>query len=271
LRFSGIPSIAKKCGFSTKRKLRYLDGSDVGEGEFAKVSTEDFRVHTASIQSRWSGEYSPATATWMIVFNDDVNPAEITGFLGFTSEKSQPVAADLRHPTAAEAGHFGTSYLTWANRKNPEKQRAPVEQDSLVRNIIVVSPNPHLPVAKKWVLRLLKELPNTGKLIALKSDISYQIGEVEPFKVSQVSPQISANPPRCITVYFNRKLSEAFSDEMVSVSPRPENVKITVDNKRLEFTGDFDEHQNYQGAFAETITAVGDLALISAGNFNAEF
>jgi len=270
-RFEKVPSIGTGYQFSVKTDLKHLDGSAVGKGEFAKVSTEDFRIHTARVNNRWSSKYSPATASWTIVFNDDVDPAAIAGFFSFSSEKNQRVAADLRYATAGEAGYFRTNYLTWANRSDPEKQRAEVAADSLVKNIVVVSPNSPLPVAKKWELRVLKGLPNAGKSTTLKSDTSYWMGEVEAFKFKGVTPYVSTESPRSIVVNFNRLLSKDIGLEMVSVSPKPEGMALEVEDKTLKITGDFTKSDNYEVEFTKAILSAGGESVSNAGKVSIVF
>jgi hypothetical protein len=58
-----------------------LDGSEIAGGSFGSVRSEPLRILAAQIPNRWSSEYSRSTGGWVIVFNDDVDPAAVSGFL----------------------------------------------------------------------------------------------------------------------------------------------------------------------------------------------
>ena len=268
----GIPAIGTEYVFSAKKGLKHLDGSAVEPGEFAKVSSEAFRIHTSRIQNRYSGDYSPATASWMIVFNDDVDLAAIAGFFSFSSEKNQRVAPDVRYSTAGEAGYMRTNYLTWANRNDPEKQKAAMPVEALVKNIVFVSPNSPLPVAKKWELRVLKGLPNAGKSATLVQDASYGIGAVEPFKFETASAHVSVGTPRGISVKFNRSLPEDFDPSLLSLSPAPKDMEVSTDGRYLNIAGDFSEQDNYVLSLAKGIVSAENQKLSNpSGNIKLKF
>lgn len=268
----GIPSIGTEYVFSAKKGLKHLDGSAVEAGEFAKVSSEAFRIHTSRIENRYSGTYSPATATWMIVFNDDVDLTSIAAFFSFSSESNQRVAPDVKYATAGEAGYMRTNYLTWANRNDPEKQKADVPADAPVRNIVFVSPNSPLPVAEQWELRVLKGLPNAGKAATITQDASYNIGSVDPFRFESASAHVSVDMPRSVSVKFNRPLPEDFDPGLVSVSPAPENMEVTTDGSYVNISGDFSKQDDYVLSLAKAIVSAEKQNLSNpAGNIQLKF
>lgn len=271
LRFDKVPKLGTEYQFSVSKSLKHKDGSLVGGGEFAKISTEEMRIFAANIQNRWGNDYSPDKAAWMIAFNDDVDPTAISGFFDFSSETNQKVAANLRHATVEEAGYYRTSYLAWAKRGDASQQNEQLAPETLVKNIIIVSPNSALPVGRNWALRLLKGMPNTAKSTILKQDVSYQIGTIDPFKVTNVIPNVTTYSPRSIVIYFNRNLSESFKKSMVSVSPVPKNMEIKVDGKEVAISGDFEDIDHYSVTLNNKIEGEGGLLLSNAGNFNVEF
>ena len=268
----GIAAIGTEYVFIAKKGLKHLDGSVVEAGEFAKVSSEAFRIHTSRIQNRYSGSYSPATATWMIIFNDDVDLASIAGFFSFSSEKNQRVAPDVKYATAGQAGYMRTNYLTWANRSDPEKQKADMPAETLVKNIVYVSPNSPLPVAKKWELRVLKGLSNAGKTATLIQDASYRIGAVEPFRYERASAEVSVDTPRSISVRFNRPLPGNFDPALLSVSPAPKSMAVESEGRYLNITGDFSEQDNYVLSLAKGIVSAENQNLSNpSGNISLQF
>ncbi|MFK7851354.1 MAG: alpha-2-macroglobulin [Akkermansiaceae bacterium] len=271
LRFQENPEIGNEYRFSVSGDLKHVDGSAVEKGEFSKVSTESFRIYTARINNRWGRDYSPATAAWMIVLNDDVDPEKIAGFFSFGSKTNQSVAANIRHANAKEAGYFRTNYLAWKNRQDPKIQRAKVAPETLVKNIVVVSPNSPLPAGKDWSLRVLKGLPNEGKSTALKSDMSYRIGTVEAFKVSSVSTSLSATSPRRLVVRFNRVIAQDLAENAILVSPEPPNLSKKINGKALILDGDFSGFDQYKVSVAKSVVSASGDSLSSAKDFSVTF
>lgn len=271
VRFEEPPLIGSEYVFSVKGDSKHLDDSEIEKGEFARVSTEGFRVHTARINDRWDQNYSPATASWTLVFNDDVDPAKIAGFFSFGSERNQTVAADIRYATAEEAGYYRTNYFTWKNRRDPTSQRAEVEPDSAVKNIVIISPNSPLPVGENWILKALKGLPNESKSTTLDRNLVYRIGAVEAFKVAGVSPSVTSTSPRSIVVAFNRLIPKDFATDGFTVSPQPANLSTSVEGKYLTISGDFEDSDNYQVAIAKSVVSADGDAVSNPGDFSVKF
>lgn len=266
-----IPEIGVKYHFSAGKGLRHLDGSEIGAGEFAEISSEPFRIYNARIRNRWDSNYSAARVEWMVVFNDDVDPASVSGFFAFSSDRNQRIAPSVRYATAEEAGYLRTSYLKWANRIDPEKQKADVAPETLVKNVVIVSPNSPLPVAKKWEFRVLKGLPNAAGSTGLAEDVSYHIGEVEVFQCKQVDAFVAADSPRSIRVNFNRPLDENFSPDMVNVTPMPANMAMAVEEKTLTISGDFSARDRFSVSLSKDIRSDEGQALANAKNFPVKF
>lgn len=266
-----IPAIGTEYKFSINKGSKHLDGSAVGDGVFATAQTEAFRIHTSQIPNRWSEDYSPSNPSWMIVFNDDVDPAAVAGFFAFSSTNGQRVAPKVEWATAGSAGYYRTGYLTWANRLDPEKQRVEMPLETPVKNILVISPDSPLPVGKAWELRLLKGLPNAGKSAKLVEDSSYSIGDVEPFRLVRATPAVSSESPRAIILSFNEKLPENVDAGLVTVTPPVEGMALTTDGKSLNIEGDFSSQDNYVVTIANGLASAAGQRLSNAGNTEAKF
>jgi len=266
-----IPALGMGYEFSMAKGAKHLDGSAVGEGAFATAETEAFRIQTSQIPNRWSEEYSHSTAGWLIVFNDDVDPAAVAGFFAFSSADGQRVAPKVEWATAQSAGYYRTGYLTWANRADPTKQQAEVPLDTPVKNILLVSPDSPLPVGKSWELRLLKGLPNAVKSTKLGEDLSYTIGDVEPFKTVRFTAYVTPDSPRSVIVGFNEKLPENIDAALVSVTPAVEGMAVTTDGKSLNIEGDFSGHDSYVVSLADGLVSAGGQKLANAGNTEVKF
>jgi alpha-2-macroglobulin len=267
----GIPALGTEYQFSMEKGAKHLDGSKVGDGVFATVGTEAFRIHTAQIPNRWSQEYSNSTGSWMIVFNDDVDPASVAGFFTFSSASGQRVAPKVEWATAESAGYYRTGYITWANRLDPESQRVQVALETPVRNILMVTPDSPLPVGKGWELRLLKGLPNAGKSAKLSEDLSYAIGDVEPFKMERVFPVVSSETPREIHLSFNEMLPENIDAALVSITPPVDRMTVIPESKSLRIEGDFSGRDNYVVRLADGLLSASGQKLAYAGNVEVKF
>ena len=266
-----LPQIGTEYRFFAAKGLKHLDGTVVEAGEFASISSEPLRILAAKIPNRWSRDYSPSTGKWFIVFNDDDEPSAIAGFFGFSSERNQRVAPKVVHATAQQAGYYRTNYLTWANRKDTEKQRMKVDPESLVKNIVVVTPHSPLPVAKKWELKVLKGLPNAAASAILANDASYRIGAVEPFRLVKVYPQVTSQTPRRIQIAFNRRLPADLAVDEIVISPQPENLSLRVEGKSLFVEGDFSAHDKYVVTLAKGFVSGEGMNISNPGNIETVF
>lgn len=270
-RLHKIPAIGAEYKFSIDKGAKHLDGSAVGDGVFATAQAEAFRIHTSQSPNRWSEDYSHSTVSWIIVFNDEVDPAAVAGFFTFSSANGQRVAPKVVWATAGSAGYYRTSYLTWANRLDPEKQKAEILLETPVKNILVISPDSPLPIGKGWELRLLKGLPNAGKSAKLGEDLSYAIGDVEPFGMVRVTPAVSSGSPRTIVLNFNEKLPEKIDAGLVSVTPAVEGMTIVTDGKSLQINGDFSPQDSYVVRIENGFVSAGGQKISNTGNTEVKF
>ena len=270
-RAGALPSIGTKYQFAINSGVKHEDGSDVEKGKFGSVSTESFRILASQIPNRYSSGYSAATGSWLIAFNDDVDPGAIAGFFGFSSEMNQRVAPDVRHATAGEAGYYRTSYLPWQNRLDPEEHREAVPPESAVKNIVIVTPNSPLPIANNWELRVLKGLPNSVKSTTLGGDIAYRIGKVEAFKRTGASAVVGRDTPRHVVVSFNEILPENFSANLVSISPEVAGMVLETDGKSLSIKGDFSEQDEYVISVGKGFESAQARALSNPGSQKVQF
>lgn len=266
-----IPALGTGYEFSMAKGAKHIDGSAVDEGAFATAQTEVFRIQTSQIPNRWSEEYSHSTAGWLIVFNDDVDPAAVAGFFAFSSADGQRVAPKVEWATAQSAGYYRTGYLTWANRADPTKQQAEVPLDTPVKNILLVSPDSPLPVGKSWELRLLKGLPNAMKSTKLGEDLSYAIGDVEPFRMERITAAVSSESPRAIILSFNEKLPETIAADLITVSPAIEDMAVSVDRKSLQIDGNFSAHDSYVVTLSDEMLSANGQKFSNPSNFEAKF
>jgi alpha-2-macroglobulin len=255
---SEAPAIGTTYTFSIKNDLRYLDQSAVPAGPFANIATEAFRITAATMPKRWENGFSPSTASWIIVFNDAVDPTAAGNFISFSSSTGQRVAAQLERPKLMDSTYLGAGATTWASRF-PGAIKEPRLPETLVPTLLVATPISPLPPGKGWQLSILKGLPNSTRTARTIEDSNYQIGEIEPFKITAIRPHLVVDEPRKVLVQFNEAVTEItpidFLEKCIEIDPRPENLSARFDGSVIELTGNFNEADQYTATFRPPFTS----------------
>ncbi|HEX7261133.1 MAG TPA: hypothetical protein VF258_04905, partial [Luteolibacter sp.] len=262
------PAIGTTYTFSIPKNREYLDKSAIPAGKFATLSSEPFRITAANPHNRWTPSYSPSTASWLIVFNDAIDPATAANYISFSSKSGQRVAARLERATVAQAGYYRGSYKPWAARF----RNAPVAEtipDSPVPNILLATPVSPLPVGEGWIVSALKGIPNESSSASTQEDNTYQIGEVKPFRIADISSYQTPGEPRKILVNFNQPVTKSlpadFLEKCIVISPRPENLSVEAINEtQMTLTGDFADVDKCSVTFRPPYTSASGLNLEAA-------
>lgn len=235
------PGIGATYTFSIPQNRNHLDGSPVPAGKFATLAAEEFRIVASASQNRWSADYSPATAAWTLVFNDEIDPAAAAVFVTFSSKSGQRVAAELERPTSETVGYLAKNHQSWAVRwaGTPAVDAAP---ESPAPHVLLARPLSPLPPDEGWQLSVLKGLPNAAATARLGSDLQYGIGTIHPFQIVDISCYVNADEPRRISIDFNHPLPEKlpadFMEKYLMIVPAPANLTAEVDGREIYITGD---------------------------------
>ena len=236
------PVIGATYTFSIPKNRQHLDKSVVPAGKFATVASESFRILAANAQDRWEEGYSPSTGAWLIVFNDAVDPSSAANFISFNSNSGQRVAAKLEPATVARAGYYGTTAKPWEFRF-PNTLAPAITPESVSPCILVATPVSPLPPGDGWVISTFNGLPNESATARTTEGSTYEIGKIEPFKVSQIAASQDPGEPRRILIGFNHPLSASlpadFLADCIEMNPRPENLRAEIQGKQIKLTGDF--------------------------------
>ncbi len=258
------PVIGTNYTFSLSKGHTAIDKSDIPAGKIATLAGEPLRILTASAQNRWASDYSPSTAEWIIVFNDDIDPLTAAPFISFSAENGQRVAAHLEQATAARAGYLANNYKSWTARSSPASA-TDTSSEKLIPNIIIATPASPLPVGKNWSISTLKGLPNLASNTRLAEDTTNNIGDVTPFEVSKIESYVAADEPRKINLTFNQPVTEKLPDNFlaacVDVSPRPENLSATVEDNQISLSGNFTLADKYSVTIKPPFTSKAGLLL----------
>jgi uncharacterized protein YfaS (alpha-2-macroglobulin family) len=261
------PAIGTTYAFAILPNRKHLDASPVPAGKFATLASEDFRVVAASSPNKWSAGYSASTAEWLVVFNDATDPAAAAAFVAFKSKSGQRVAAVLKRATAGHAGDYATTYQPWAARRN-QPPAATVAPETPLSNILTASPATPLPPGEGWQLSLTKGLPNFSATARLTADSQYDIGTIEPFRITEIKPHLTADEPRKIVATFNhpvpKQLPPDFLTTCVAIDPLPENLQATSDDNEIQLTGDLAEIDKFSVTIKPPLTSRDGLALQAA-------
>ncbi|MGL4401871.1 MAG: hypothetical protein ACRCXD_18575, partial [Luteolibacter sp.] len=268
------PGIGATYTFSIPKNRSHLDRSPVPAGKFATLQSEPFRITASNPPNRWSSDYSPSTGEWLIVFNDAVNPAAAAGFVSFSSKSGQRVAARLEQATVARAGYYANHSKTWASRF-PNTLTAETTPESSVPNILIATPVSPLPVGDGWVVSLLKGLPNQSATARTVEDSTYEIGKIEPFRVSVIRALQNVDEPRGIIIEFNQALPEFlpvdFLATCVEIHPRPENLSAKIEGRQIKLAGNFDDVDRYSLGFKPPFASKAGLDLDNQLTKDVEF
>ena len=268
------PAIGTTYTFSIPKNRKHLDASAVPAGKFATLKSEDFRIASSVSPNRWSSGYSASTAEWMIVFNDDIDPATAAGFVFFGSKSGQRVAAQLKRATLERAGYLGTHYKPWSARWD-DAPAAELTPESPLSHVLIVSPLSPLPPGEDWKLSFLKGMPNATASARLTEDTHYDIGEIKPFQVTDISSHTVANQPRRISISFNHPLPDPISTEQlekaISITPWPNDLTPKVDGKQIDFTGGLLESDRYSVTIRPHLTSINGFPLITGKTETLKF
>jgi uncharacterized protein YfaS (alpha-2-macroglobulin family) len=235
------PAMGTTYTFSIPKNRKHLDGSAVPQGKFATVSSEEFRlIHCNPMGNRWSDDFSPSTAAWLMVFNDEIDPSAAAAFVSFANKSGQRVAAQLEPVKRGQAGYYGNQTKPW-NHRRPDAQAPAEDDEAIAPHVIVARPVSPLPPGEAWQVSVLKGLPNKSATARTSGDLQYDLGRIEPFRVTDIAARTEVNEPRKLVISFNHNLSKSLPenllDSLVSITPRPDRLQATVDGRRIEITG----------------------------------
>jgi uncharacterized protein YfaS (alpha-2-macroglobulin family) len=269
------PALGTSYTFSIPKNRQHLDGTPVPAGRFATLATEDFRVTSSqSLENRWSEDFYASNAEWLIVFNDEIDPAAAAAFVSFRSKDGRQIAARLQSATVKTAGYQGTITKPWAARwSNPPATQA--EPDRPLPHILIAKPVSTLPPSVGWQISLLKGLPNLPATARLAADFQHDIGKIEPFKITGFEARTLLNGPRQLVVTFNQAVAEKlpadFLAECVVIEPRPENLQAVVEGREIRFTGKLADQDKYKITMVPPLVSRGGIELAGGDSKSVGF
>jgi uncharacterized protein YfaS (alpha-2-macroglobulin family) len=260
--------------FSIPKNRKHLDYTAVPAGKFITLESEPFRIVNASSENRWSSDYTASTAGWTLVFNDETDPAAAAAFVMFGSKTGQRVAAKLERATVARAGYYGASHKPWAARWG-SPPAVETTQESPMPHVLIAHPVSALPPGDAWQLFTLKGLPNASASTRTAADTSYEIGKIDPFRITDIKAVTSVDAPRGIVVSFNHPVTETLPVDFLAtnlvIEPRPEKLQATISGRQIEITGDLTETDKYDVILKPQLVSRGGLQLEASRSESVTF
>ncbi len=235
------PALGTTYSFAIPAGLSHLDKTAIPEGRFATLASDGFQIHSASIIGRYEENYTHSTSRWLLVFNDDVDPAAAAPFVTFVSSSGQQVAARLERPVRSQTGAV---IRPWSGRFRPtaEDLSTAEAQAAPVPNALIAAPLSPLPPGPGWRLSTLRGLPSAAGTAALANDQAYEIGTIEPFRAVSAEALSTPDEPRKIVISFNYPLPATLPAdvlESIRIEPAPENLQVVSSGHQLYITGGF--------------------------------
>ena len=247
------PVLGATYKFSVRGGHKHLDQTPVPAGQIATVESTPFRMESATALGRYEDAYTPRTASWLLTFNDDVDPAVAAPFFSFESKEGARVAARTVRATAGQAGATSLDTYSWSQRFARMKAKTPFDPDAkrpgndpFVQGL-VVTPVGTLPIGTEWKLTILSGLPNVANNAKIKDNASQGIGDISPLKVTDMEAATTVDEPREIVVSFNLPLPKEIPANVlksaVHLTPELDDMEASVEGNQLHLKGDFKDDE----------------------------
>jgi len=267
-----VPALGTSYKFTVRGGHKHLDQSLVPEGLIATVATTPFQLDNYRRLSGYDETVSPRTLSWVIRFNDSVDPATASKFLSFVDEAGRSVPARAETVSLGTTNSLGITAPSWSERfetaRNPKPEGAVVakaDTDRFPQGMIVSPVNP-LPVGKDWQLTVNAGLPNLSKTAKLTEQVQRSVGTIEPFKANGLEAVTIPDEPRRLVASFNLPLRKLSSDKVlpegVYLNPMPEHLRIETEGTQLRIFGDFREQDNWTLEFKSPFASFDDRPLV---------
>jgi len=250
------PTLGTSYKFSVRGGHKHLDQTPVPAGVISTVESTPFQIESKTALDRNADGYSPRKASYLLTFNDDVDPAVAAPFFLFENKAGVRIAARTERATAGQAGVTSLDTYSWTQRFARAKAKTPVDpnatrpgNDPFVQGL-VVTPLTILPVGQGWKLSVLPGLPNAAANARLRDNSSQALGDIDPLRVSEINAVTTVDKPREILVGFNLALPKTISAELlkasIHIAPELENMTATVDEEGLHIHGDFKDVDGWE-------------------------
>jgi len=255
---------------SLRPDLAPLKGEVLPADWKAFVNPPPFALKAWTALSSYSTDNASAEPRYALLFNADVNLADVAEHLAFTrAGGNETIRAKVELPDAKRRAlnYFGTwlgqrdSTLTWAERFRTGDKTPP----GVRGNQVFVQPEKPLPVGAGWRLIVPAGLPAREGDLHLLTTAEIPVGTVQPFVVSEVVASNSVEEGRRLVIEFNKAVADDLKPETIgrwiSVTPPPAKVEVAVTGALVTFSGSFDRGTKYRVAIEPGLAAAEPFVL----------
>ena len=274
---SAPPTMGTTYKFTLNKGLTDRDGKEVPSTLLKTAKSESFTVGRSSRRSS-SLSYT-RQPVYYVSFNDAISADNAARYFVFKNNAGVMVAAHVRQATWGDIKSRYYRGSSWQERFQAAKSGKPLsystEASAKISNALIVSATNPLPVGNGWYLHVLASIPNAQNTASVKLGRNISIGNVEPFEVQAITPEVSANKPREIIVKFNSKLPKELSEEqlraMIITKPEIKNATYKTLGTSVIVKGDLRLQDKWDVTVNPSISSANGLMLAKAVTKSIEF
>jgi uncharacterized protein YfaS (alpha-2-macroglobulin family) len=252
----GVIPLGTKYQISLRSGLKDTAGRAVTATLKETAETPPMRVKAVTTVGGVDEEDAPALPRHVVLFNANVKAEACAKFFRYFNGSGAKVEARVEQlatappdliyqsddrslaiwgeplPPPADAQDSGEDDLTTDLKKKPVVPR---------KNILSVTPAKPLSPGKDWKLVIDPGLPGADWKVALPAKNETLIGTVQPFAVSSVAAESNRTAGRRVLIDFSKTLAIAPENilQWISITPAPENLKATFEDKTVTLRGNF--------------------------------
>lgn len=241
------PAIATTYALALRQGLTHADGRPLPAVRIGQLATEPFHMVRSFVPNRWDSGYETSSGSWILIFNDAVDPKSAEGLISFRGEHAGPIAAVIDQPDRKTLRGEADDAVPWSQRGKFQSSDHAAADDSICPVALRIRAAKPLPAGKDWRISLAKGIANSGGTARTVEDGDIQIGEIQPFIVKSAKARVVTDEPRRIEIKLSHYLPESLPAEFLSrfvrLSPEPASLSVRSDDRTLVLDGNFTESE----------------------------
>lgn len=217
-------------------------GNELPELELGVLSGPAFEV--VARQPEWMRHYDASREPSLLLqFSADVDPAVMQRSVVFTSAERQIVPAVVRHATGADWDRYSVPVATLRQRFEGVAPELPGDDEIRLDTVVIVPTRP-LPAGQDWRLHLAEGMPASEGGPSLAAAYEANVGNVIEFQVAATSASTPYDLQPRVRIMLSKEPDPELEAEqvapLVTVSPQPEDMRVSLEGRWLLVTGEFE-------------------------------
>ena len=265
---SGTFKPEEPLALSTTYRLLLAPGLKKADGKPLETDFSE-TIQTPPMQLKgWNspngrGDYdASAEPKFAVLFNANVEAAVAGRFFKYVNGSGDEVPARVERadPVNQPTQYFplwrssDRSLRTWTERFY-EKSKAESGLEArpaatVGGNHLWVAPVQPLPAGEGWRLILSAGLPSSDAGLRLLDPVEIKIGTIRPFEITSAEATNQIDSGRRFSVSFSKSLAKEVTAKNLSrwvrMQPEPKNFKAELNERQIEFSGDFELAREYR-------------------------